>query len=55
VDGLRHLLYGGDLTSFAEDVIVLLAYLLAALLVSALAARRFRIWSVQRIKPELVL
>jgi putative membrane protein len=55
VDGLRHLLYGGDLTAVGRDVIVLLVYLGGALLVSALAARRLRVWSVKRIKPELVL
>jgi putative membrane protein len=55
VDGLRHLLYGGDLTSVASDVLVLLAYLGGALLASALAARRLRVWNVKRIKPELVL
>src|SRR3954447_15435886 len=43
VDGLRHLLYGGDLTSVAPDVLVLLASLGGALLASALAARRFRV------------
>jgi putative membrane protein len=55
VDGLRHLLYGGDLTAVGRDVVVLLVYLGGALLVSALAARRLRVWSVKRIKPELVL
>jgi putative membrane protein len=55
VDGLRHLLHGGDLTAVGEDVTVLLAYLAGALLVSALAARRLRVWTVKRIKPELVL
>jgi putative membrane protein len=55
VDGLRHLLYGGDLASVGRDVLVLVLYLVGALLVSSLAARRLRIWSVKRIKPELVL
>jgi len=55
VDGLRHLLYGGDLSAVAGDVAVLLAWLAGSLLFSSLAARRFRIWSVSRIKPELVL
>ncbi len=55
VDGLRHLLYGGDLSAVVGDVAVLLAYLAGALLLSSLAARRLRIWSVKRIKPELVL
>ena len=55
VDGLRHLLYGGDLSAVGTDVAVLLAYLAGALLLSAMAARRLRVWSVKRIKPELVL
>ena len=55
VDGLRHLLYGGDLTAVGRDAVVLLVYLGGALLVSALAARRLRVWNVKRIKPELVL
>jgi putative membrane protein len=55
VDGLRHLLYGGDISAVAGDVAVLAAWLAGALLLSSLAARRFRVWSVSRIKPELVL
>jgi putative membrane protein len=55
VDGLRHLLYGGDMSSIAGDVAVLVAWLVGALVLSSLAARRFRVWSVSRIKPELVL
>jgi putative membrane protein len=55
VDGLRHLLYGGDVASVGRDALVLTVYLVVALLLSALAARRLRVWSVKRIKPELVL
>jgi putative membrane protein len=55
VDGLRHLLYGGDMSSVAGDITVLVAWLAGALALSSLAARRFRVWSVSRIKPELVL
>jgi putative membrane protein len=55
VDGLRHLLYGGEMSSVATDVTVLVAWLAGSLLLSSLAARRFRVWSVSRIKPELVL
>ena len=55
VDGLRHLLYGGDLSAVGSDVTVLVAWLAGALVLSSLAARRLRVWSVKRIKPELVL
>ena len=37
------------------DVAVLLAYLLLALTVSTFAARRSRVWTPARVKPELVL
>ncbi|CAM3387906.1 YhgE/Pip domain-containing protein [Kibdelosporangium persicum] len=55
VDGMRHLLYGGSMVSVGEDVLVLVAYLAGALLVSTLAARRRRVWTPSRLKPELVL
>ena len=55
IDGLRHLVYGGVLAPVARDVAVLLLFLVAALGLSAVAARRLRVWSVSRIKPELVL
>ncbi|RZS34929.1 putative membrane protein [Herbihabitans rhizosphaerae] len=55
VDGLRHLLYGGSLSSLGLDVGVLLAWLVGALAVTVLAARRDRVWTPSRLKPELVL
>ncbi|RSM79412.1 ABC transporter [Kibdelosporangium aridum] len=55
VDGLRHLLYGGSMVSVGKDVLVLVAYLVGGLLVSTLAARRQRVWTPSRLKPELVL
>ena len=55
VDGLRRLLYGADLTPVIGSVGVLAAYLLAALAVSTIAARRSRMWSSKRIKPALEL
>jgi putative membrane protein len=55
VDGLRQLMYGG-LSSLAwHDVLVLLAWLVAALALTAWAARRHRRWTVGRIRPELTL
>ncbi|GAA3048542.1 YhgE/Pip family protein [Actinokineospora globicatena] len=55
VDGLRHLLYGGASGGIGTDVGVLLAYLIGGLVVSTLAARRQRVWTPARLKPELVL
>jgi putative membrane protein len=55
VDGLRQLMYGG-LSSLAwHDVLILVGWLLVALLLTALAARRRRHWTIRRIKPELSL
>ena len=55
VDGLRQLMYGG-LSSLAwHDVLVLALWLVAALALTSLAARRKRRWSVARIHPELTL
>jgi putative membrane protein len=55
VDGLRQLMYGGLSTLVARDVLVLLAWFVVAIAASTLAARRQRIWSVARVKPELAL
>ena len=55
VDGLRHLIYGGSLTSLGTDIGVLVAYLIGGLAVSTLAARKFRVWTPSRLRPELSL
>jgi len=55
VDGIRRLMYGGSLAPVGGDLAVLMAYLLLALVVSTFAARRARVWTPARIKPELVL
>lgn len=55
VDGLRQLMYGGLSTLVLRDVLVLLAWLAVALLATSRAARAQRIWTVQRVKPELAL
>ena len=55
VDGLRQLMYGGLSTLVLRDVVVLLAWLAVALFASSRAARAQRIWTVQRVKPELVI
>lgn len=55
IDGLRRLMYGADLAPLAGDVGVLVAYLVGALAVSTGAARRARVWTAGRLKPDLVL
>jgi putative membrane protein len=55
VDALRHLIYGGDLGTVHLDIWVLAGYLIAAIGLTALAARRMRIWTPSRIQPEIVL
>ena len=53
VDAIRRLMYGSPVTPVAGDVAVLAAYLILALSVSTLAARRGRVWTPARVKPEL--
>ena len=55
VDGLRQLLYGGLGSLVGRDALVLAAYLVGALAVTSVAARRRRVWTPARIRPELVL
>ncbi|MBC3194118.1 YhgE/Pip domain-containing protein [Pseudonocardia sp. C8] len=56
VDALRHLMYGGELTGVVGTAVpVLLAWLLGAVTVATLAARRQRVWTPAAVKPELVL
>ncbi|MEO6088163.1 MAG: YhgE/Pip domain-containing protein [Umezawaea sp.] len=55
VDGLRHLMYGGELGGVGNDALVLVAYLVGALAVTTFAAYRQRVWTPSRLKPELVL
>ncbi|WP_406691841.1 YhgE/Pip domain-containing protein [Saccharopolyspora sp. ID03-671] len=55
VTGLRHLIYGGTEGSVTQAVAVLLCYLIAALLLTTIAAWRQRVWTPSRLKPELSL
>lgn len=55
VDGLRHLMYGGDLGSVGHDALILLAWLVGALALSSVAAYKQRVWTPSKLKPELVL
>ncbi|MER6900785.1 YhgE/Pip family protein, partial [Amycolatopsis sp. NPDC000740] len=55
IDGFRHLLYTGASMQILGDIGVLLAYLVGGILLSTLAARKHRVWSVSALKPELSL
>ena len=55
VDGLRRLFYGAGLGPLRLDLGVLMAYLFASLALATVTARRARIWTPARIKPELSL
>ncbi|WP_067435746.1 YhgE/Pip domain-containing protein [Nocardioides jensenii] len=55
VDGLRQLMYGGLEARVLTDVLVIAAWGLAALLVTSRVARKQRVWSAKRVRPELVL
>ncbi|PFG35219.1 YhgE/Pip domain-containing protein [Sanguibacter antarcticus] len=55
VDGLRHLLYGGDLGQVVGDATVLAVVLVAALALTSAAARRQQVFTARGLQPELVL
>ncbi|GAA1542577.1 YhgE/Pip domain-containing protein [Nocardioides humi] len=55
VDGLRQLMYGGDPARATTAVLVLAAYLVGALVLTSLVARRQRVWTPSRVKPTVVL
>ena len=55
VDGIRRLMYGGSFAPVGADLAVLSGYLLLALAASTFAARRARVWTPARVKPELAL
>ena len=55
VEGLRQLLYGGNMATVVRDVGVLAAVLAGALTLTTIAARRQRVWTLTKLQPELVL
>jgi putative membrane protein len=55
VDGLRHLLYGGTLSGMPLDVGMLVLWGVIGLAMGVLAARRHRVWTADRLRPELAL
>jgi putative membrane protein len=55
IDGVRHLMYGGPGVSLGKDLVVLAAWLVAALFASSLAARQQRVWVAKKLQPEIAL
>ncbi|ARK04529.1 hypothetical protein B8281_07075 [Cellulosimicrobium sp. TH-20] len=55
VEGLRQLLYGGNMATVTRDVTVLVVVLVAALALTTVAARKQRVWTIKKLQPELVL
>ncbi|HEX7738717.1 MAG TPA: YhgE/Pip domain-containing protein [Marmoricola sp.] len=55
LDGMRQLMYGGLSARVAQDVLVLLLWLVVALFATSRAARKQRVWSLKRVKPELTI
>ncbi|APU20158.1 YhgE/Pip family protein [Actinoalloteichus sp. GBA129-24] len=53
VDGLRHLLYGGDVEPALLAVLVCLIWLLLAFVVAVTAAMRRRVWTPGQLRPEI--
>ncbi|MEU4357582.1 YhgE/Pip domain-containing protein [Streptomyces virginiae] len=55
VESLRHLITGGDLTPVWQGSVVLVAFTVGALALTALAARGKQVWTMDRLHPELTL
>ncbi|WP_020495158.1 YhgE/Pip family protein [Sciscionella marina] len=54
-DGIRQLCYGGTLTATAIDAGVLVLWGILGLALGMVAARHKRVWTANRVRPELVL
>ena len=55
VDGLRQLMFGGYTDRLLLHIGVLVAWLVGALLLAAVVARRQRVWTPRKVAPDLVL
>lgn len=55
VDGLRQLIGGGIDGRFWGSLLVMLAVLIGSLAISAIAARRQKVWTIKRLHPELAI
>lgn len=55
VEGLRHLITGGEAWPVWRACLVLLAFTAGALALTAFTARRKQVWTVDRLHPEIAL
>ncbi|PWI43409.1 YhgE/Pip domain-containing protein [Streptomyces sp. ICBB 8177] len=55
VDGLRHLITGGEMWPVWRACLVLLAFTAGSLVLTAWTARRKQVWTVDRLHPEISL
>ncbi|QDG61088.1 YhgE/Pip domain-containing protein [Pseudarthrobacter sp. NIBRBAC000502771] len=55
VTGMRHLIYGGDLSMIAPTFLGLLGYTLLGAAMSTLAVRKNKYWTLKTLKPEIAV
>ncbi|MGG5172701.1 YhgE/Pip family protein [Pseudarthrobacter sp. J1738] len=55
VTGMRHLIYGGDLSMIGPTILGLLGYFLLGLTFSILAVRKHKFWTLKTFKPEIAV
>jgi putative membrane protein len=55
VDGMRHLIYGADLVPLGPIALGLVGYTLFGLLLSLLAVRKNKFWTLKTLQPEIAV
>ncbi|MEN8583182.1 YhgE/Pip family protein [Burkholderia sp. RS01] len=55
VNGMRHLIYGADLSMIPSTVAGLLGYTLLGVVLSTLAVRKHKFWTLKTLKPEIAV
>jgi putative membrane protein len=55
VNGMRHLVYGADLTVIMPTMLGLLGYTLLGVVLSTLAVRKHKYWTLKTLKPEITV
>ncbi|WP_144672737.1 YhgE/Pip family protein [Arthrobacter sp. U41] len=55
VNGMRHLVYGADLAVILPTMLGLLGYTLLGMVLSTLAVRKHKYWTLKTLKPEITV
>ena len=55
VNGMRHLVYGADLSMIPSTVAGLFGYTLLGMALSMLAVRKHKFWTLKTLKPEIAV